>query len=225
MTNPYEASYRWEPPAPSRASRRISRVSDSRCFVEFVYGPPPGVRINCESQLEYHVALCAAYRQDVVWIEEQLPPVVFRDGRHVKRHYLDLRVTLKNGRRHGLAVKHTASRNYPKFVAELQMIRKSLVPSVIDELYLVTEEHICPVDLHNAKLFHATRRPEPEIDGALGCLIANMGHPMSIADLLRLVGMPGQMPAVARALRLGALVLCAKEKISELSVVRRGEGP
>lgn len=225
MPNPHEASYCWEPPSPSRASRRMSRVSHSRCSIEFVYGPPPGVRITCESQLEYHVVLCAAYRQDVVGIEEQLPPVAYHDGRRVKHHYLDLRVTLKNRRRHGLTVKHTGSRDYLEFKAVLPKIRAALVPSVIDELYLVTEEHICPVELHNAKLFHATRRPEPVGDAALALQIANMPHPMSIAELLRLVGMPGQMPAVARAIRLGALELCAKEKISVQTLVqRRGEG-
>lgn len=222
MTTISHPRYTWAPPKPSVAQRRVSRVSPRNCFAEFVYGPPPGVRITCQGQLEYHVALCAAYRPGVVSIEEQLEPVRFRRRDHAPMHWLDFRVTMRSGLRIGMAVKHTRSPEYAQFLEDLPAIKSAVVPTLVDTLCRVTEQNICPVDLHNAKLFHAARRPEPHIDAVLGQYVSTMGGPSKITDMLAAAGLPGEVGAAARAIHAGLLDTCLKERITNSTLVCPG---
>lgn len=212
----------WAPPKPSVAHRRISRVSPRNCFVEFVYGPPPGVRVTCEGQLEYHAALCAAYRPGVVSIEEQLEPVRFRRAGHARMHWLDFRVTMRSGLRIGMAVKHTHSKEYPQFLQDLPAIASAVVPTLVDKLCRVTEQNICPVELYNAKLFHASCRPEPHMDAVLGQYVSGMHGPGTIAGMLAAAGLPGEVGAAARAIHAGLLDTCLNERITSSTMVRPG---
>lgn len=214
--------YTWSPPKPSVAHRRFSRVSPRNCYVEFVYGPPPGVRITCQGQLEYHAALCAAYRPGVVSIEEQLEPVRFRRGGDAPMHWLDFRVIMRSGLRIGMAVKHTGSDDYEQFLEDLPAIRTAVVPTLVDKLCRVTEQNICPVELHNAKLFHAARHPEPHVDAVLGQYVSAMRGPSTITDMLAAAGLHGEVHAAARAIHAGLLDTCLKERITASTIVRPG---
>lgn len=233
MTAISSLPYRWSPPRPSVAHRRISRVSPHNCYVEFVSASPsvaslgaaaPGVRTTCESQLEYHVALCAAYGPGVVSIEEQLPKVGIHSRGRARYHSLDFRVTTSSGLRRGLAVKHTRGRGFAELLQDLPAIRRAVVPTLVDRLFLVTERNLCPIKVHNAELFHGARRVEPEIDAALAGHVETMTTPMSIADMLLAAGLPGQFFAAVRAIHWGLLDLCTPEKIVPTTMVRpRGQ--
>ena len=222
-----DKTYRWRPPEPSAAQRQVSRASARSVFVEFVYGPPPGVRIVCESQLEYRCVLCAAYRPDTADIEEQLGPIPYRkpNGRN-GHHYLDFRVTLTSGRRIGMAVKSRKAirdRKFAEFTAELRAVSAAAVPTVIDELCLVTEHNINPLDLHNAQIFHAARMADPADDEHLAECVARMSGAQPITQLCRSAGLErGGLAAAARAIRAGRLEMCRRERLAETTLVRKG---
>ncbi|WP_370160700.1 hypothetical protein [Limimaricola soesokkakensis] len=186
-------------------------------------GKPQCLRF--ESLLEYQAALCLIYRRDVADIEEQIAPVVYkrRNGK-VTSHYLDFRVTLVQGRRIGIAVKPKAIAMILDFQSDIRAIRSAAVPHVVHDLCVVTERNIHPVTLHNAKLFHAARRPQVEVDTIILEAANSSDEPSTIREFLGQTGLKGAgFHGVARGIRSGAIVHVDGGRITGDSLIRGGE--
>ena len=156
---------------PSRAKRKIP-LKSGRSFVGELVLNIDGRRqsVGFESKLEHDCALIAAYRPGFVDITEQLEGVRVRlPGGRTKLHHLDFLLTqagpLGEGKvRTAIAVKMSRYAAAPLFQAEMEALKKEIVPRLADRLCFVTEHCICPVELANAKLFHCCRDPETTLD-------------------------------------------------------------
>lgn len=213
-------------PAPSRAKRPIPRKSQGHWVGQLVFdlkGRPQC--LGFESLLEYQTALCLIYRRDVADIEEQIASVSYKrqDGK-VTSHHLDFRVTLVQGRRIGIAVKPEAIAMTSEFQSDIRAIRSAAVPHVVHDICVVTERNIHPVTLHNAKIFHAARRPQPEIDTIILEAANSSREPSTIRELLDRTGLKGTgFHGVARGIRSGAIMHVDGGRITGDSLIRGGE--
>jgi len=213
-------------PAPSRAKRSIPRSSKGHWVGQLVFdlkGRPQC--LGFESLLEYKAALCLIYRPDVVDLEEQIAPVSYKrqDGK-VTTHHLDFRVTLVQGRRIGIAVKPEAIAKTHDFQSDIRAIRTAAVPTVAHDICVVTERNIHPVTLHNVRLFHAARRPQPEIDAIILEAANSSREPSIIRQFLDQTGLKGVgFHGVARGIRSGAIMHVDGGRITGDSLIRGGE--
>ncbi|WP_128253742.1 hypothetical protein [Falsirhodobacter deserti] len=208
-------------PAKSRAGRAIPKASQGNFVGEFVFGVEKPQRVGFESMLEFQTAICTVYRPGFVDLEEQLAPIAYRKPNgDIGHHSLDYRSTFRDCLRIGMAVKpsHIAAR--PKFRAEMLAVAKAAVPSIVDKLVVVTERNIHPVELFNAKLFHAARRPVPDEDEAIANLRTRLSAPVTVADLIHQGRHDGvTLFGVARAIHGGGLRLMRKERIAHSSFI------
>lgn len=208
-------------PAKSRAVRTIPKASQGHFVGEFVFGVEKPQRVGFESLLEFQTAICTVYRPGFVDLEEQLAPIAYRKPNgDIGHHFLDYRATFRSGLRIGIAVKTSERAARLKFRSEMQAVAEAAVPTVIDKLVVVTERNIHPVELFNAKLFHAARRPVPGEDEALADLHARLSAPVTVADLIHQGRHDGvTLFGVARAIHVGGLRLMRNERIVQSSFV------
>lgn len=209
-------------PAKSRAVRHIPKTSKRHFVGELVFnrGDQPQ-RLGWGSLLEHDAALCMIYRSDFKDIEEQLAalPFILPNG-NASRHFFDFRVTKKGNRRICISVKPeeiAATFEYRAIIAE---VKKSAIGNICDDVKTVTERNIHPTRLHNAKLFHAARDAEPEMDGIVVDCLKTVSHAISIDEFLDVSGIGGRgFFSVARAIRLGHAQLIDFENITGKSLI------
>jgi len=203
-------------PLLSRAVRPIPKSSKGHFVAELVFNRGNEIqRLGCASELEYNAALCLIYRSGFVDLEEQLAPLPYTgiDGK-VHDHYFDFRLSQTSGRRICVSVKPEQIAETAVYKANFRRIRQAAVGSICDAAITVTERNISPVALHNAKLFHAARDPQPEIDQLLLAGLPRLTHLQPISEFLDAVGINGHgFFAVARAIRMGKISLFQQEEI------------
>ncbi|PJF08826.1 hypothetical protein [Pseudorhodobacter sp. MZDSW-24AT] len=218
---PVAATYYLPEPAKSRAVLPIPKSSQGHFVGEFVFGIEKPQRVGFASFLEFTTAICTVYLPGFVDLQEQLAPVAFRKANgDIGHHYLDYRATFRNGLRIGIAVKPSHIAKKPEFRAEMQAVAQAAVPAVIDKLAIVTEQNINPVDLFNAKLFHAARRPVFCEDEAIREIRKKLPGPVTVEHLLtegRSAGVT--LFGVARAIHGQGLKLLRKERIALSALV------
>ncbi|QDY69414.1 hypothetical protein [Qingshengfaniella alkalisoli] len=95
----------------------------------------------------------------------------------------------------------------------------------IDRVCVISERDIDPVHLERAKLFHAARHPNQEMDLFIRSELAGLTRPIAIRELLRQssVGKAGWW-SVVRAIRPGIVDVVNWEPITERSVICIPEG-
>ena len=213
----------------SIASRKI--VTGSRgAFSVAVYNG--GTReIGCESYTEY-VALrtILALRNDVVSVEEQLPPIPYVDewGKE-RKHYIDFRVTLRSGERIAIAVKPEALVRRRGFRRTLRYIAAAMPKSVADRIDLITDKMIPPelrsfvaaVESARADAVHRPAQAAHD-DAAAKKVIATMAGAWTIDHLLRAIGLPDgrSFRAMVRAMAQGQLTIPDGYRLAEDEFVR-----
>ncbi len=212
-------------PEPSQAKRKIAKSSKGHFVGQLVYqlmGVPQILAF--ESLLEYHAALCFIYMFNVVEVEEQIAAIAFRkpDG-SPGQHFFDFRVTFRGGRRIAIAVKpeHIAQRY--KFVATMSAVASATTLQVADGVYIVTERNIDPVLLHNAKLFHAARHNDSQMDQIIQDGIKDVLEPIQISEFLQNTGCYGAgYFSVARSIRFGHALHMDGGRIEPSSLIMSG---
>jgi hypothetical protein len=188
----------------------------------FVHGDHEGDVMDVQSHTEFQTALVMLARRDVVRLENQ---VAFEwidvDGKR-RTHYFDFRVTLRDGRRIALVVKWSTKARKPQFKEVTARIASQVPPAFADEVLVVTERHLDPIEVHNAELIHAARFPEPEVDAAARHTILCLGGAAKIGDLVAAVGHGGQgFRAIVRLIGAHELELVEHERITYETFVRR----
>ncbi|UTH48802.1 hypothetical protein KBW81_03045 [Loktanella salsilacus] len=219
-------TYIYRDPIPSRARRKIPKSSQGHFVGEFVFDRN-GVSqvVGFESLLEYKAGLCAVYQPGFFDLEEQIDPVFYRNlkGRIVP-HWFDFRMTMTGGLRIAMAVKPRKIAITAKFRAKMQLIADAAVPTVADRVCIVTEQNICPVEFHNAKLFHAARTTEASIDEHISANIQKLRIPTPINAFLDQIGLRGDgFHSIARHIRSKALAAEDGEKITGATHIRVAE--
>lgn len=217
----------WELPMPSRAVRTIPKSSKGHFVGELVYvdvnGEPQ--RIGFGSFTECKTLICLIYRDDFADIEEQLAGLCFEkpDG-SASTHHFDFRFTTKGGRKICISVKPERIASTYIYRATFSGVKTAAIGNICDAVATVTERNISPIQLHNAELFHAARRPQPAIDEQVIAGLAHLTGPVSINQFLADIKLYGAgFFSVARAIRYGHARMFNPEKIKGKTLIERGK--
>jgi len=142
-------------------------------------------QIISASQGERETCLLALSMPDLWNLVDQPKPVSFVDvdGRQ-KTHRFDYLSEFRNGCRVAIAVKPAERVERLNFKATLQAIKRDLPVGFADKVYLVTEHQRHKVEVRNAELLNFFRRcPDPEADGIISDLIAQLFDEISIGEM------------------------------------------
>ncbi|MTH36384.1 hypothetical protein GL279_17460 [Paracoccus limosus] len=204
-------------PTPSKAERDIAIASNRHCTAHDVLGHGAGVRIQCESGLERSHAFIINSRLQTYDFREQVSfPYPFKDSK--TRHIFDFYVTEVDGRRIACTVKpdaRTRKRGEHQmpgedFITHMQTVSFWVQErNFADEVRLLTEKDIDPVELHNAHALAAFRdpHPDPDADAAAWELTRHLVGGRSLRDLTRDLGLAERgYRALLRLVRMRALV-------------------
>ncbi|MFE3837570.1 hypothetical protein [Pseudogemmobacter sonorensis] len=209
-------------PATSRAVRRIPKSSKGHFVGELVFnrGNQPQ-RLGFGSKGEHDTALCLIYRPDFADLEEQLAALTFsRPNGKPSHHFFDFRLTQTSGRRICISVKPERIAERADYRAMFECVKRAAIGNICDAAITVTERHRDPVVLHNAKLFHAARDPQPEIDALIERGLRDCTGPTPICEFLAGIGLGGAgFFGMARAIRFGHAVLLGLEKITSNTLI------
>ncbi|MBY6068822.1 hypothetical protein KUW17_18915 [Leisingera aquaemixtae] len=214
----YDDNYR-----PGRGHRKIVKRSPYHWVGQTTFTAADGRQqaFGFGSYLEYQASLCCIYRPGFLDLEEQLAPVLVRKlSGATAPHWLDFRLTLKSGKRIALAVKPKKFAERYEFRAEMLAVADAAIPAVADELCVVTEQNIDPIEFHNAKLFHSARFPEPVMDEAVAEALKSLRTPTMIRQFLAESGIgPAGFYSVVRAIHKGLAKVASNERIGAATVI------
>ncbi|WP_128910881.1 hypothetical protein [Tropicibacter alexandrii] len=178
--------------------------------------------LDFESHTEYMTCLCLIARMDVVAIENQVPCEWTKPDGNKATHYFDFRVSHDDGTRVAIMVKGSHRTESARLMGELETIAAEVPASFAEDVVLMTEDDLDPIDLHNAVMFHEMRQDEPIIDAAARRVLQTLQGAIRIQDFQHLVGFDGQgFRAIVRLLRCGELETIHHERIGENTLVRR----
>ncbi|WP_073130045.1 hypothetical protein [Palleronia salina] len=94
-----------------------------------------------------------------------------------------------------------------------------------DDVVVMTELDVDPIELHNAAFLDSLKETDPEADAAVRRATRGSLGARAISDIVRDVGLPGRgFRAVGRLLRRGELALAKRERITPESLVCRATG-
>ena len=209
-------------PRPRTAIRKIPMGTLKHFTGSLVIGDDEGEAMQFQSHTELQTALVMLARPNVVGLENQVPFGWFdRDGTR-KTHFFDFRVSLSDGRWIALMVKHARKAAEPVFRAEMHWIAKQARPHFADQVALISENDLDPIEVHNAELVHGVRIPDPEPDAAVRRVVASLTGAARISDIVAACGCGGSgFRSVVRLIRTRELELATRERIDTASLVRR----
>lgn len=208
-------------PVASRAERNVPRASTAHCTVTSVLGRGEGVRFQSESLLEYRHKLMLNSVGNIADMREQ---VRFRFGWHSEREVVfDIYLTLDDGTRIACDVKPekrlASGRHLSKMQEVAWWVRER---AFADEVRLLTEADIDPVELFNAAVFSAVRDVDPKADAAALDVVQRLDAGCSLRDLTEQIGLKVRgYRAVLRLLRDRVLRTSGHVRIGPDTVVTR----
>ncbi len=209
-------------PARLQIDRTIAKGRREHFTGQFTFGPDEGKTMDIESNTELRVALVVLSRPGVVDLENQVPfHWVKSDGKSATHHF-DFRVLMADGTRRAIMVKSEYRRRQAKVLRELTQIAAQVTPNFADEVVLMTERDIDPVEFYNAEMMHEMRRPDPEADAAARRSMREIVASVQIQDLITAIGLGARgFRAIVRLIRSKDLKLINKERIAQEACVRR----
>lgn len=210
---------------PSSGDRRPGTASKGHFTGHILVGPWPGRVLYTESLLEHNWAHCLNADLNTRTLREQVA-FEWQDNTGKRRtHYFDLLVEQMDGTRLACPVKPLA-RITPKFEAEIALIARQTVDrGFADDVCLLTDVDLDPVELSNAKLIYSVRKPDAEADEAAAAVIAQMDGLSTVSGLAVRIGQGARgFRALIRSIGQGRLRTTRHERItSEIEVYHAGE--
>jgi hypothetical protein len=210
-------------PSPPNAARPISPKSKGHFTGHLIVGNGGGQVMEVESHLEMTISLVLSVKPDVAELENQVP---FRwrcakTGEH-KTHFFDFRVNKMDGSRTAIIAKRSKKLACEDFLAESREIARQVTPDFADQVTIMTERDIDPIEVHNAAFLHGLREADPEADSAARRFLARTVGAVSVRDVVTAVDLDGRgFRAVGRLLRNKEIELLKKERISMDALVMR----
>lgn len=193
-------------PQKLRGSRKIrsrSAISARGILVARIRGAKRLTRIGYESSLERSFALIALADANSADIVEQPFTLRYVDkiGK-MRRYTFDYLVTMRDGRRIAVEVKHSQQAKKQKVIAKITDAALRLVPDYADEVFLFTERNFTRTQIENAEQFvNCQRELDPDADDQLAEIISTLKGNMTVSDLVRVSGLAERgYPAVVRAM-------------------------
>ncbi|SIT12782.1 hypothetical protein [Paracoccus saliphilus] len=219
-------------PLPSTAHRSVAVTSKAHFCGHVVIGDgsgrgavsgSPARIVQVESHLELCWCLCLSIRPDIADLREQVGFEWFDEDGVRRTHYFDLFVTRTDGSRIACAVR-PAARVGGRFGRQMPQIASQLRESrFADDLRLLTDADLDPVELHNAWLLHAIRAGDPEADTMAAQVLSEMSGTPTLAELTDRTGFGAAgFRALLRLVRSGHLHLLRAERITRTTAVYKG---
>ncbi len=216
-----------ELPQKLRGSRKIrsrSAISARGILVARIRGAKRLTRIGYESSLERSFALIALADTNSVDIVEQPFTLRYVDtiGK-MRRYTFDYLVTMRDGRRIAVEVKHSQQARKQKVIAKIGDAASRLVPDYADEVFLFTERNFTRTQVENAEQFvNCQREIDPDADDQLGATIAGLKGSITVSDLVKVSDLAELgYPAVIRAMYNNLLHWNRKALIGPKTMVSR----
>ena len=209
-------------PVRRKIVRKIAKGRRNHFTGQFTFGPDEGETMDVESNTELRVALVTLARSDVVGLENQVPfEWIGPDGKTATHHF-DFRVLMANGSRKAIMVKSEYRRLQAKTRLELAQIAAQVTPDFADEVVVMTERDVDPVEYFNAEIMHEMRHPDFEADAAARAAMVEMVATAQIQDLVDRIGLGARgFRAILRLIRSYELELVNKVRIAHEACVRR----
>lgn len=207
-------------PEISRGKRK-TQVGSTRHFSGgLILGDGSGVRLGTESHGETNATLVLSARMTTSDIVEQVAFDWYDDDGVYHTHFIDLVVTQTDGLEIGYAVRPWA-RASDKYIVKLARIKEQAIDQgFLDDFLLFTEDDVCPVELHNAQLFHSVRRPDYFADPVAEDIVRSSSGIVTVDALVEQSQLGGMgFRAVVRLIRSGHLQMVRYERIERSSEV------
>lgn len=210
-------------PQASQAERNITGASSSHCVAHTVLGDGHGVHMQAESGLELSNQFLLNAMMNVVKLQEQVRFFYGWDQKNLRQHIFDVVATLDCDSRIAFAVKPEVRLLSGRFEAEMQEVAWWVHErGFADEVRIMSEADVNPVDLRNAQIIAAVREPDPQADAValevVRHLLSEAGQ--SLRELTLSTGMSDRgYLALIRLVRTGVLRLQKHEVIGPKVVV------
>lgn len=209
-------------PFHSRGDRK-TQVGSTRHFTGgLILGDNEGVRLGVESHLEMTAALLLAYRGATLDLIEQVRFSWYDEDGEYFDHYIDVVQWRNDGKVVGYAVR-PMGRVSDAYLRKLARIKEQAIAQCfLDDFRLFSEMDVCPVELHNATLFHSVRRSDDFADPVAQDVCKNVCGITTVGTLVDKTGLNGMgFRAVVRLIRSGHLRMLRNEKIERSTEIIR----
>ena len=222
----------FNPPARSTADRPVAISSKGHfcghvvigdgCGRGDITGARPRV-VQVESYLELSWSLCLSHRHDIADLREQVAFDWFDADGKAQCHFFDLVVTRTDGVRIACTVRPVV-RSGGRFWQKMSWIAHQVrAAGFADDVRLLTDRDLDPVELHNAWLLHDIRVPDRRADAAAAKVVSEFCGMADLADLTARVDMGAAgFRALLRLVRRGDLRLLRAERITRATTVYKG---
>jgi hypothetical protein len=205
-----------------QTTRTIAKGRREHFTGQFTFGPDEGRTMDIESNTELRVALVTIARPGVVDLENQVPFKWVKPDGEPATHHFDFRVLMANGWRRAIMVKSEYRRRQSEVQNELAQIAAQVTPDFADEVVVMTERDIDPVELFNAEMMHEMRRTDPEADAVARRVMCEVVASAQVQDLVEAIDLGARgFRAVVRLIRSHELELINKVRIAHEAYVRR----
>lgn len=208
-------------PAASRALRNVPAASTGHCTGSAILGDGDGIRFQAESWLELCLLFFLNAMMNVADLQEQVRFFYGCDPKDPSQHVFDVVATLTCRTRIAFAIKPEARLVSGRFSTELQEVAWWVDHKrFADEVRLITDADVNPVDLHNARIFATARVADPYVDDAALQTVASLRGARSLRDLTHDLGMAARgYRAMIRLMRNGFLRTRYHEKITPNTLI------
>lgn len=209
-------------PVREKINRKIAKGRRNHFTGQFTFGADEGRTMDVESNTELKVALVTLARPDVMDLENQVLFQWVTPEGSTATHHFDFRALMADGTRRAIMVKSEYRRQQPKEQRELAQIAAQVTPDFADEVVVMTERDIDPVELFNAEIMHEMRHSDLEADAAARRVMGEMVASAQIQDVVEAIGLGARgFRAVVRLIRSHELELIIKARIAHEAYVRR----
>lgn len=209
-------------PVRRKTDRKIAKGRRNHFTGQFTFGPDEGETMDVESNTELRVALVTLARPDVVGLENQVPFAWVKPDGKPATHHFDFRVLMADGSRKAIMVKSEYRRLQPEVQHELGQVAAQVTPDFADEVFVMTELDIHPIEYFNAEIMHEMRHSDFEADAAARAAMGEIVATVQIQDLVEAIGLGARgFRAIVRLIRSHELELVNKVRIAHEANVRR----
>ena len=202
---------------------RKTQVGSKRNFTGgAVIGDDHGVRFGLDSHFEKNATMLLLARCSTRGLREQVGFDWYDEHGEYHTHYIDLVATQIDGDVVGYAVR-PMERASLEYLAKLARIKEQAIRQCfLDDFVLFTEQDVCRVELFNAELFHAVRRPDCFADPVMQDVAGSSVGVTTIGELVDESGLDGMgFRAAVRLIKSGHLQMVRYERIERSSEVFR----